>query len=365
LRSWRLIFLISVSWAACLSGPAAALPVFAHRYGLSCQQCHTTVPTLNAFGKYFQRHGFRLPGGRGTFPVTVKTQFVYESGPPTEPPLPKLIVDEVELLSAGSIGRNTSYYLEQYAVDGGLPGQPRDMWVNVDQYAAASDPVGPAFHAKLGEFTLPLPVDPETQRPTLSHYLLYDQAVGKNAFDLFEPGIGADFSFTDDRHGFEAHLDPLEAYVRESGVPVSGVNLMGTLSQAIGSNATAYVYRYQGRQNLEPQNADLFYRQAYGLGYERGKFGAVGIVQSGYDTNANGLGLGARSSGGFLQASWAFSGALATYARYDEIDDPIDGRTIQDTLDLVIRPANRARLTLEGTYSGHQYQLGLGLMFAY
>ena len=49
------------------AGPARALPVFAHRYGFTCQQCHTTVPHLNAFGAYFLRHGFRLPDARGVF----------------------------------------------------------------------------------------------------------------------------------------------------------------------------------------------------------------------------------------------------------------------------------------------------------
>lgn len=357
--------------AASSALPAVALPIFAHRYGLSCQACHTTVPTLNAFGRYFLRHGFRLPGGRGTFPVTVKTQLTYSSAgsgdsdePGGSPPLPKFIVDEVELLSAGSIGRNTSYYLEQYVVDGGLPGQPRDMWVNFDRYTNAVDPIGPALHAKFGEFTLPLPVDPETQRPTLSPYLLYNQVVASNAFDLFNPGIGADLSYTDDRHGVEAHIDALEAYTRESGIPVSGVNFMATLSKTIGNDVTLYTYRYQGQTHLSPVS-DFFYRQAYGAGYERGKFDAVGIIQTGYDTSAFGFGVGALSSGGFLQASWQFDPALALYARYDNVYDPYSLRTTQGTLSLVMRPASRFRFTVEGTASVNTYQLGTGLLFAY
>lgn len=362
---------LAAAFAAGSALPALALPIFAHRYGLSCQACHTTVPTLNAFGRYFLRHGFRLPGGRGTFPLTVKTQLTYSSagsGDSDEagsgPRLPKFIVDEVELLSAGSIGRSTSYYLEQYVVDGGLPGRPRDMWVNFDRYAKAADPVGPAFHAKLGEFTLPLPVDPETERPTLSPYLLYNQVVASNAFDLFDPGIGADLSYTDDRHGFEAHFDTLEAFTRESGIPVSGSNFMATLSKTIGNDVTLYAYRYQGRTHLSPV-ADSFYRQAYGAGFERGKFDAVGIVQTGYDTSAHGFGIGAPSSGVFLQASWQFDPALALYARYDSIYDPFSLRTTQGTLSLVVRPARRYRLTIEGTTSGGTYQLATGLLFAY
>jgi hypothetical protein len=371
LQRWFWGAVLGVAFWGGAGAPAGALPIFAHRYGLSCQACHTTVPTLNAFGRYFLHHGFRLQGGRGTFPVTVKTELTYQSAgsgdsdqPGGSPPLPKFIVDEIELLSAGSIGRNASYYLEQYAVDGGFPGQSRDMWVNFDRYDRSNDPIGPAFHAKLGQFTLPLPVDPETQRPTLSPYLVYNQVVASNAFDLFEPEIGADLSFTDERHGFEGHFDVLEAYTRQSGIPISGVDFMATLSKTIGDDVTAYAYRYQGQQHLSPI-ADRFYRQAYGLGYERGKFAAVGIVQNGYDTSAYGFGVGAQSSGGFLQTSWTFSGALALYARYDSVYDPFNLRTNQGTLSLILRPANRYRLTVEGTKAAGSYQLGTGLLFAY
>jgi hypothetical protein len=360
-------------WVLGLSAPASALPIFAHRYGFRCQQCHTTVPQLNDFGRYFLRHGFRLPGGaRGTFPIAVKTELTYESagaGDPDEPggspqPVPKALVDEIEILSAGSIGRNTSYYLEQYAVDGGLPGQPRDMWVDFDQYAKPDDPIGSAWHAKVGQFTLPLPVDPETQRPTLSGYLLYGQVVASNAFNFFDPEIGADFSYTDDRHGLEAHFDTLEAYTRGSSIPISGVNLMATVSKTIGNDVTAYVYRYQGQQHLLPV-ADDFYRQAYGLGYDHDKFSAVGIIQTGYDTSSYGYGVGSLSSGGFLQTAWTFSSALALYARYDDVYDPFNLRTTQATLSLVMRPASRYRFTVEGTRSAGAYQLGLGLLTAY
>jgi hypothetical protein len=373
LRTWSLTLVISVLLTACLSAPASALPIFAHRYGFSCQQCHTTVPNLNPFGKYFLKHGFRLPtDAKGTLPIAVKTEIEYQSsggGDSDEPggspqPLPKLLVDEIEVLSAGSIGRNTSYYLEQYVVDDGLPGQPRDMWVNFDKYLKNDDQIGPALHAKFGQFTLPLPVDPETQRPTLSGYLLYSQVVASNAFNFFNPEIGADFSYTDDRQGLEAHFDTIEAYTRGSGIPISGVDYMATVSKTITNDLTAYVYRYQGQQNFSPTQ-DQFHRQAYGLGFESGKFTSVGIIQNGYDSSPYGFGNGSISSGGFLQAGWQFNSGLAMYGRYDDVYDQFNLRTTQDTLDLVVRPADRARFTLEGTYSAKQYQLGLGLLFAY
>ncbi len=42
--------------------PASAIPVFARKYGTSCQTCHTVYPKLTPFGEAFRRNGFRFPG---------------------------------------------------------------------------------------------------------------------------------------------------------------------------------------------------------------------------------------------------------------------------------------------------------------
>jgi hypothetical protein len=354
------------------SRPAGALPVFAHRYGFTCQQCHTTVPTLNAFGKWFLHHGFRLPNARGVFPVTVKTELNYSSSaagdqdePGGSPPLPKFIVNEVELLSAGSIGNNTSFYLEQYVVDGGEPGLPRDMWVNFDQYMSKTDPTATVLHAKLGEFTLPLLYDPETQRPTIAGYQIYSQTVGGNPFNLFDDAIGADLSVTDDHSGVEAHLVTAESYVRQSGIPNSGVNFMGTLQDTFENYVTIQAYRYQGQLALTPIE-DHYYRQGFQAMYERGRFSLGGDIQNGYDTSDDGLGLGIRSSGGFVQGSWEFNTGLSIYARYDDIYDPFNLRTTDGVVDLVLRPRRNMRLNIEGERSQNgSNQLGMQLLFAY
>jgi len=155
-----------------LQGAAAlALPVFAHRYGLSCQTCHTVVPELNEFGERFKGNGFRLPAAQNAFPLAVKVKMAYSSE--SEPGLPKAVVDEIELLAGGTAGKNLSYFVEQYIVDGAEMGLTRDAWLQFD---------GANFRLRGGQFTLPLPVDVETERKTEAHYMLYDQHVGLNAF---------------------------------------------------------------------------------------------------------------------------------------------------------------------------------------
>jgi hypothetical protein len=329
------------------------------------------VPNLNDFGKYFLANGFRLPNARGTFPIAVKTELQYNSGgggdQDDQPagPLPKLIVNEVELLSAASIGNNTSYYLEDYAVDGGEPGKPRDMWVNFTEPETAGNPLGNAANEKIGEFTLPLPVDPETQRPTLSDYLIFSQTVGANPFNFFNDRIGTDLSFSNDLKGLDAHLVFSAAYDRNSGYAMNGVDVMGTISQSLGDTGiTLAAYRYQGQRPLGPDQ-DRFYRTGYSINYEQGKVVVNSLIQNGYDSSADGYGLGALSSGGFVQTGYLFSSAVALYARYDNIYDPFNLRQTQDTLSLVMRPARRVRFTVEGTRANGINQIGYGLLFAY
>jgi hypothetical protein len=346
---------------------ASALQVFAHRYGFTCQQCHTIVPQLNSFGRYFQRHGFRLADARVAFPIAVKVQTVYSSNGSGNPAsgLPKAIVDEVELLSAGSVGRNASYFFEQYAVDGGYAGRPRDMWLQFDRQTQPSDTLATTLHARIGEFTLPLPVDPETQRPTLQHYDIFDRSVGANAFTLFDPRLGTDLSVTNDRHGIEAHVVLAQAYDRASGIPSDGLDVMVTFAKTLSSDLTAYVYRYQGQRATAPQH-DRFYRQGYTLDFQRGRLDTTALLQNGFDTSADAHGLGARSSGGFLQAGWRFNTAMSLYARYDDTYDPFTLRQTSGTLALVFRAARNVRMTIEGTRGPDKSnQLGLGLLFAY
>ena len=342
---------------------ASALPVFAHRYGFSCQQCHTTIPQLNAFGEYFERSGFRLPGdARGIVPIAVKVNTAFTSN--TSQGLPKAVVDEVEILSGGSLGRNASYFVEQYALDGGVPGRPRDLWVQLDKPLAGDDRTRATLHAKLGEFTLPLPIDPETQRPTINHYALYDQTVGGNAFTFFDPRVGADLSAGDLRRGWEAHVVLAQAYDRGSGIPSAGIDTMATFAKTFADAWTATFYHYDGRRNVQPVH-NRFVRDGYALQFEQGPWDVVASAQHGFDTSSDGLGLGVSSSGGFLSASYAFSSGVHVIARYDDVFNDLDGRTRSTTLSLVTRPARNMRFTLEGTRQGTTTQFGTALLFAY
>lgn len=88
---------------------ADAIPVFARKYGMSCNSCHTMFPKLTKMGVAFRERGFRFAAGRedidnqddrgknfdvgddapasvfaAAFPFTVRTQILYSGAGPIE-----------------------------------------------------------------------------------------------------------------------------------------------------------------------------------------------------------------------------------------------------------------------------------------
>ena len=56
-----------------------AMPLFAQRYHFSCEQCHTVIPELNAFGRAFLARGLQLPLPKhGTTGVALRYQLQYQ-----------------------------------------------------------------------------------------------------------------------------------------------------------------------------------------------------------------------------------------------------------------------------------------------
>src|SRR5438477_480604 len=81
----RFLFVASILWLI-VAQPAHALPKFAREYGVTCQQCHSVPPRLNAFGLAFQANNFNWPGkpppahktGLQALPVSGIVHFSFE-----------------------------------------------------------------------------------------------------------------------------------------------------------------------------------------------------------------------------------------------------------------------------------------------
>src|SRR5690348_12031641 len=67
LRRAMLSFFGILAYLPATSLPAAAIPVFARKYGTSCSTCHNNFPELNDFGWAFYKNGFKFPKDDETF----------------------------------------------------------------------------------------------------------------------------------------------------------------------------------------------------------------------------------------------------------------------------------------------------------
>lgn len=322
------------------------IALFAHQYGVTCQKCHTVVPHLNAFGAHFLADGDRIPGiaPGPAIPFATKVNLVDSSERQGDGPdgagLPKAIVDEIELFTAGAIGTRGSFFVEQYAVDGGEHGLLRDAWVSerLNRWDARVP-----LSVQAGSFTLPLPIDPETFRESYQGYAVYEQTVGNNPFTFFDPKIGAKFSAGDTLHGLSAQLFAGPGHDRQSGLATTGTDVMANLSDAIGPITLTY-YHYEGERPDLAALRDRFTRQGYALVFNDGRWTSETLLQTGWDSSVNGL--GAASSGGFTQLRYAWAPRWFALARYEETNDT-SGFARDTVMLLGYGPSRNARLTLE------------------
>ncbi len=322
------------------------IALFAHQYGVTCQKCHTVVPHLNDFGEHFLASGDRIPGVApgAAFPIAARVNLVGSSERQGDGPggsgLPKAIVDEIEVYTAGAIGARGSFFIEQYAVDGGEHGLLRDAWID--------DRVNPwnarvPLYVQAGSFTLPVPVDPETFRETYQDYTVFVQQSGDNPFDFFTPKIGAKVTAGDALHGASVQVFSGPGHDRQSGLRTTGEDVMEELSDAMGP-VTLSAYHYEG---VRPDGAlllDHFMRSGYAAVFDLGKWTSETLLQTGWDSSVSGV--GASSSGGFTQLRYAFSERLFALARFEGTQDT-SGFARDGVVLLGYGTAHNSRVTIE------------------
>jgi hypothetical protein len=342
---------------------AQAIPVFAHRFGLTCLRCHTVVPHLTPFGEAFRARGYRLPGlnPRGAFPAALKVNLEY--GGDGGGGLPKAVVDEVEVLLGGAVGTRGSYFAEQYVVDGGLPGRTRDLWAG---WRAAPDGARIPVTVRGGQFTLDLPLDPETFRETTDHYAVWDQTAGGNPFSFFAPKMGLTASVGDQSRGLSASAAALRGHEPASGLPTRGIDRYLYLQHS-GPNLVLSAYRYDGTRPVDGAD-DRFWREGYGAVLVQGRMRVDAVYQHGYDVHADRDGA-LRSSGAFVQFRYEPAPRWFALARYDATHDRSFARAL--IAGAGYRVARNARLTVFDTLhtdsatGARRNSLSAALLFAY
>lgn len=142
------ILLATIMGICMMVEKASAIPVFARKYGTSCTTCHSPVPiNINNFGQAFKNNGYRMPANDEAFVKQADQELgaqawkdmwpnaVYPGAIPSQIPLsfqiyldarynekddvkgtpktPKIWFDvphELELMSAGTLGKNFSFW---------------------------------------------------------------------------------------------------------------------------------------------------------------------------------------------------------------------------------------------------------------
>jgi len=349
-KSWAVAVLLLLP-AGLAPVPAGAIPLFAHQYGVTCAKCHSVIPHLNEFGAAFLAYGERFPGiaSGPAFPASVKANVVYSSenqgsGPNGEG-LPKLIVDEIEAFTSATIGSRANFFVEQYVVDGGEPGLLRDAWISerVNPWAAKI-PV----YLQGGQFTLPLPVDPETFRDTYADYAPYVQTVGKNPFDFYEPALGMRLGIGDPLRGLSLQTFAGPGYTRASDLAPTGADTEFYAQDAMGA-LTLSAFRYDGLRPVAGAPFDRFERTGFGVTYGQWtRFSSEAVLIEGFDSNCATPGWrGCSSSGGFEQLRYAFNARLFAEARYEGTADSTGAFSRDGVVLLGFGPWENSRLTIE------------------
>lgn len=352
----RLLFVAALLPALSLAvrQPASAVPIFAERYGFQCSACHTALPELNAFGNAFRRNGFQLPGvpRHREFPLALRFQETYVKD--LQPAQTRRFNALGILISTANFGSNRSYsYFARYLLGSqGAAGSLFYAWV---QHVSPST----GIFERLGLFQLPLIANPTQRLDTITVQPVYAYTVGHSAANLATPRLGALFGRRTDRIDAEISIAGDEYHGSAYGAPAppsdlqqsfSQPEVFGTATWSLFGDFKAGLLGLEGARSFRSRTSGAAFNDAYGreglqAGWTHGRFDVAAQQLWGHDSNADGLGNGAASSGGFLTMKYRPSAHSYVGLRYDAAANPFATRDID--LYGALSPTIHSRLVIE------------------
>lgn len=210
-RTASMAALLFLMLAPLLSSQANAAPMFARKYNISCNVCHSAFPALNAFGEEFAASNFRLPNWRDTTVKTGDDQLALPDSVPAAFRAQAFVqardgeaVDEVtgerteadsdfqspyliKLLSSAPLSDNITYYFYGIFAEKGGNGEViiEDAWFSHD------DLFGSGVSMMLGQFQVSDLMFPRETRLTFQDFMAYRMAgITYDRGVLFERGFG-------------------------------------------------------------------------------------------------------------------------------------------------------------------------------
>ena len=296
---------------ACAGAPRAAhaVPLFAQRYNLRCDACHSVLPELNQFGNDFRNRGYRIDGApkHGTTIVALREQIGY-TPTPTDGTTRKT-VPAGAALGAAEIGQVEAFVHETL----GSEGSSASLFLGYLAYGNAHS--GMLYRAGLIE--LPLVHSPAQRNDTLTTYGYEGTLAGLNDLTLATPR----WALEAERSVGSARVAATLAFGNATGSAYGGKPVETGRSESfaapelgvfaripLGSDLRVGVDALTGSRRIallgRPSFDDPYARYGASLEARRGRLELLAEQWYGRDTNADGTGGPLDSTGGFVRLRW-------------------------------------------------------------
>lgn len=333
MRNSSLLLTLFATLAFALAGSRSvqAVPIFAQRYHLSCETCHTVLPELNKFGLQFRARGYQLPIPKhGTTVAAIRYQMEWEVTPPAGN---RRFTPGGVLLSNVDIGRISAFVHYNLGAGGGPAG------LFLGYLATYNEHTKTLYWA--GLFELPLAQSPGQRLDDLQPYGFYGTHVGLNDLSLSSPrwGVQAERTIGVTRIDLTADMGEFKgaAYggkptptgeTSSAAAPELGlfanVPVMGALS--VGGSVltgTRHIVQTAGT------SFDDGYAR-YGLLVHDSfvRFDAQAEQWWGRDADVDGFGDAQTSSGGYARLKYYVTPHAYLGVRYDAAANPVVTRDV-------------------------------------
>lgn len=320
---------IAFLWGA--NAPAQAIPLFAQRYQLRCDACHSVLPELNAFGNTFRNTGYRLPIPKhGTTGIAFRYQMEYEKDPVAGS---RRFTPGGVVLASEEIGAVNAFLHYNLGAGGGPSGAYLAYLATYNEHTKS------LYRAGLIE--LPLLQSPGQRLDDLTPYGYYSTHVGLNDLPLSSPRWGLQL----ERRTGTAHIDLFADVAEFKGAAYGGRPLpTGETTSAnrpeVGIFANMPVFRSAELSAVAlngERRINAVGRAAFTDAYQRYNLGAHARIRRfdfqaeqwwGNDANADGFGNAVFSSGGYLRLKYYPIEHLYVAARYDAAAAPFATRDV-------------------------------------
>jgi hypothetical protein len=324
-----LAFCAFALWQTC--SRAEAIPIFAQRYHLQCEACHSVLPELNAFGREFRAHGYQLAAPKhGTTIAAIRYQLEYEVSPASGN---KRFEQGGVILGNADIGKISAFVHYNLGADGGPGGLYLGYLATYDQHTRSL--------YRAGLFELPLAQSPGQRLDDLQQYGYYGVHVGLNDLSLSSPRWGVQYERTSGVFSGDVTVSTGEykgsAY---GGKPLATGETSSAKSPEVGlflranpvPNVTVGGEYLTGTRWIVRTNAggfaDTYDRRGLLLAAERGRFTFQAEQWWGSDYNGDGFGTDIGSSGGYVRLKYYPTAHMYVGVRYDAMATPFITRDV-------------------------------------